>query len=104
MAFPKNMKSFCSPALFYFYVSIIALFLMIIQNLGNSGKYTIGTFTMLVPSVILIFVLKIIYIVFWTWILNLICKDGHKGIAWFLALLPFILLFVLIGLLMLQQF
>jgi hypothetical protein len=32
--------------------------------------------------------------------LNLICKDGHKEIAWFLVLIPFILLFVIMGLVM----
>jgi len=30
----------------------------------------------------------------------LICKDGHTGIAWFLVLIPFILLFVIMGLVM----
>jgi hypothetical protein len=47
-----------------------------------------------------VFLVKIVYILFWTWILNLICKDGHTGIAWFLVLIPFILLFVIMGLVM----
>jgi hypothetical protein len=25
------------------------------------------------------------------------CKDGHKEIAWFLVLLPFVLLFFMVG-------
>ena len=50
-----------------------------------------------VPSNFLVFVVKIIYILFWTWVLNLMCKDGHKGIAWFLVLIPFILLFLIMG-------
>jgi uncharacterized membrane protein len=31
------------------------------------------------------------------------CKDGHTGIAWFLVLLPFVLLFVIISLVMMSQ-
>jgi hypothetical protein len=31
------------------------------------------------------------------------CKDGHSGIAWFLVLLPFILLFVIMGMVMMYQ-
>jgi hypothetical protein len=31
------------------------------------------------------------------------CKDGHSGIAWFLVLLPFIMLFVIMGLVMMNQ-
>jgi hypothetical protein len=46
---------------------------------------------------------KVIYILFWTWVLNLMCKDGHTGIAWFLVLLPFIMLFVIMGMVMMYQ-
>jgi hypothetical protein len=102
MAFPKKLSDLCTPALFYFYISIFVLIITIIQNLGNNGKYTLGSFSVKVPSTIVIFVLKIIYILFWTWILNLICKDGNKGIAWLLVLLPFILFFVIIGLVMIN--
>jgi hypothetical protein len=103
MAFPKKLSDLCTPALFYFYISIFALVVTIIQNLGNNGKYTLGSFSVKVPSTIIIFIAKILYILFFTWILNLICKDGHKGIAWLLVLLPFILFFVIIGLVMINE-
>ena len=103
MAFPKKMGDLCSPSLVYFVISVLAVVTMIIQNLGNSTKYNLGNFSMNVPSVTMVFIVKIMYILFWTWILNLICKDGHKEIAWLLVLLPFILLFVIIGLVMLNR-
>jgi len=103
MAFPKKMGDLCSPSLVYFVISVLAVLMMIIQNLGNSTKYNLGNFSMNVPSVTMVFIVKIMYILFWTWILNLICKDGHKEIAWLLVLLPFILLFVIIGLVMLNR-
>ena len=28
------------------------------------------------------------------------CKDGHKEVAWFLVLIPFIMLFIIMGLVM----
>jgi uncharacterized membrane protein SirB2 len=31
------------------------------------------------------------------------CKDGHSGIAWFLVLLPFVMLFVIMGMVMMYQ-
>ena len=31
------------------------------------------------------------------------CKDGHSGIAWFLVLLPFVLLFVIMGMVVVYQ-
>jgi hypothetical protein len=102
MAFPKQIKDLCPPAMFYFVISIIALVIMLVQNLGSDSSYNVGSFSCAVPSTILVFIMKLIYILFWTWILNLICKDGHSGISWFLVLLPFILLFVIIGLVMMS--
>jgi len=102
MAFPKKLKDLCTPAMIYFVVSIIALVIMLLYNLGNNRKYNVGFYSFNVPNTILIFLLKLIYILFWTWILNLICKDGHSGISWFLVLFPYILFFIIIGLAMLS--
>jgi len=100
MAFPKKLSDLCPPSAFYFIISMIVIFFIFIQNIGNNNIYAVGSYSCNVPSTIVVFILKIIYILFWTWILNLICKDGYTGISWLLVLLPFILLFVLIGLMM----
>jgi uncharacterized membrane protein YdjX (TVP38/TMEM64 family) len=65
--------------------------------------YALGNFSCRVPSTIAIFILKLVYILFWTWILNLMCKDGQQTIAWLLVLFPFILLFVILGIVMVYQ-
>jgi hypothetical protein len=49
-----------------------------------------------------IFIVKLLYILFWTWILNLMCKDGHSGISWLLVFLPFILIILMALALMLD--
>jgi len=102
MSLPKNLKELCTPSLVYFVISIIGLTLSVIQNLGNTKRYCLGLFSCKVPSTILIFILKLIYILFWTWVLNLICKAGYKNIAWFLVLIPFLMMFVLLGLLIIS--
>ncbi len=98
MAFPRKLKELCTPAFIYFVISIFGLILVIIQNLGNTNVFNLGMLNARVPNTTVIFIVKFIYILFWTWILNLICKDGHKEIAWFILLIPFILMFLLIGL------
>jgi hypothetical protein len=103
MAFPKSFKDLCTPAAVYFILSILSLIVVFLQNLGAKNSYTLGSFSCNVPNTTLIFVLKIIYILFWTWILNLICKNGHTTISWLLVLFPFILLFVIIGLVMINK-
>lgn len=96
MAFPKKLKELCTPALLYFILSVFGILVSVFQNLGNSNIYTLGNFSTSVPNTLLVFIVKIIYVLFWTWILNLMCKDGHHEISWFLVLLPFILYFLIL--------
>jgi hypothetical protein len=103
MAFPRTLNELCSPALFYFVVSILGLLLILFQNVGNKNSYNLGNFSCRVPSTMMVFVIKMIYIVFWTWILNLICKDGYKTISWLLVLLPWILMFMMVGMIMMNK-
>ncbi len=103
MAFPNKLSQLCSPSYVYFIMSVLMIVISVFQNIGNRNKYTLGVFSCNVPSCVGIFIIKIMYILFWTWVLNLMCKDGHSGIAWFLVLLPFILLFVMVGSLMMYQ-
>ena len=93
----KGLRNLCTPSYVYLVISAIALVVMMYQNMGNVDKYCLGSYSCNVSSTALIFVIKAIYILFWTWVLNLICKAGAPGIAWFVLLLPFILLFVILG-------
>jgi hypothetical protein len=102
-SFPKTLKELCTPALIYFVISILALGMVLLQNLGNTNSYHIGNFSCRVPNTAAVFIGKLVYVLFWTYVLNLICKDGHTGLSWLLVLLPWILLFVIIGLLMLNM-
>ena len=101
--FPKSLKELCTPSLIYFVISVIALVLVLFQNLGNTNSYHVGSFSCRVPSTAAVFIVKLIYILFWTYILNLICKDGHTTLSWLLILLPWLLLFVIMGILMLNM-
>ena len=103
MAFPNKLSQLCTPSLVYFVISVIGLAMAIVQNLGNKNKYSLGSFSCQVPSCLAVFIVKIVYVLVWTWVLNLMCSDGHVEIAWFLVLLPFILLAVIIGLVMMNQ-
>lgn len=103
MAFPTKLSQLCTPSYVYFIISVLMIAIAAVQNMGNSNKYNLGMFSCVVPSCIAVFIVKIVYILFWTWVLNLMCKDGHTGIAWFLVLLPFVLLFIILGTVMMYQ-
>jgi len=101
--FPQTLKELCRPALIYFIISIVALIMLLLQNLGNNNSYNVGSFSCNVHNTAVIFIMKLIYILFWTYVLNLICKDGHTSLSWLLLLFPFILLFVIIGIMMINN-
>ena len=96
----KILQNLCTPSYVYLVISTICLLLATFQNYGNVNTYCLGEYECNVPNTTLVFMIKIIYILFWTWILNLMCGAGATGIAWILVLLPFVLMFVMLGLLM----
>ncbi len=98
----QGLRNLCTPASVYLFISLAAMIILVIQNYGFSDTYCLGSFKCNVTSTTLIFVIKLLYVLFWTWILNLICGAGAPSIAWFLVLFPFILMFILLGVLMLQ--
>ena len=98
-----GLKNMCTPAYVYLVISSIALIVMALQNLGDNTIYCIGSYSCNVSSVFMIFLLKALYILFWTWVLNVICRGGAPGLAWFFVLLPYILMFILIGMLLMNK-
>jgi hypothetical protein len=97
-----GLKNLCTPAYVYLVISVIALIVMGFQNLGSNGSYCIGNYSCNVSSVFMIFVFKLLYIMFWTWVLNIICRGGAPGLAWFFVLLPYVLMFIFIGMLLMR--
>jgi len=95
----KDLNNLCSPAQLYLFFTLLSLVVMIYENSGTPdnmlcfGNYECHN----APSKPVLIIVKLIYIAFCTFILNLICKSGYKNLAWFLVLLPvfaFILLFI----------
>ena len=107
MAKIKNRKEFdlmklCTPASIYFVISLIGLILMGVGNLDNNDKLCIGNYSCYVGNNTIIFVLNAIYILFWTFILDLMCKSGYSSLSWFVLLLPFILIFIFLAMVMVK--
>lgn len=102
MANLPGLKGLCTPAQVYLTISIITLVVIALQNLGNPSSYCVGRYTCNVSSISMLYSLKLLYVIFWTWILNIICKEGYTSVSWFLVILPFMLMFIFIALLFLN--
>jgi hypothetical protein len=98
----KEINKLCQPAYLYLLLSIVGMVSIMIQNFGNTDKYCVGNFECAVPNTSLVFVGKTIYVLFWTFILNALCKAGYKNVSWFIVLIPFIVMAILIGMLIIN--
>jgi len=96
--FEKQLKSLCTPAQIYFFLSMFSILAIMSQNVMQSHIYRIGAYSVPTPFTnIVTFLLKIISILIWTYILKYLCDHGFMGVAWFLVLLPIVFMFVIIG-------
>ena len=105
MALNKQLKALCTPAYLYLVISVVLLLLVIGQNLveGSKNRLCVGSYSCHVNNVFWPLLWKVVYIIFWTFILDALCKYGLKELAWFLVLFPIILAGILVGLLIINQ-
>lgn len=85
----------CTPALVYLVISFVALLMTWVQNRQNSNVYCVGNVSCPVQNTTYVFILKILWFLFWTWILNLLCTKGYTTVAWVLVAIPFMVFFTL---------
>ena len=91
-----DLTKLCTPSTIYFVISLIGLILLGVSNLGNEDRLCIGDYNCSVQSNTVLFVLNAVYILFWTFILDLMCKNGYSSLSWFVLLLPFIIYFLIL--------
>ena len=90
-----GLNSLCSPAYLYFILSIVLLIIAgIYMNTDDMKHYCVGRCNPV--QVILFFLIKLIFIIFWTWILNVLCRGGAGWLSWLMVLFPFIMIFAVV--------
>lgn len=90
------LRNLCTPAYIYLVISLIAFFIIMIQNNHNSNTYCMGNYSCETSNIYMIFIIKLVYIMIWTWILNLICRAGAPILSWILLLFPLLFMFMFI--------
>lgn len=91
-----GLRELCTPAYVYLVLSLVTVMIMYIQNFGSTTIYCLGMYSCNVGSVSLVFFVKILYILFWTWILNILCRGGAEWFSWLLVFIPYLVFFILI--------
>ena len=65
---------FCLPATVYVILALLGILVSIMQKAS-----------------VLSTVIKLFLVAMWAWVINYLCMKGWKSMAWFMALLPWIL-------------
>ena len=99
----KRIQALCNPAMFYLVISGISFLFILFQNLNNPNEYCVGNMKCNTENKGVVFIGKVLYILFWTWLLDLMCKGGYTNVAWFILFFPFILFFILLALFILMS-
>ena len=98
----RHIRSLCTPAQVYFFISIISILGILSQNVIDSNTFRVGIYSTQSPvSNFWFFISKVIGVLIWTFLLNYLCNSGWKDVAWFLVLLPILIMFIVIGAIML---
>ena len=92
-----SFRSLCPPSAFFFIISLVTVIILAsYQSFTGIDIYCIGREECNLPGRPTIFIIKLLFIFFWTWILNLICQHGTTTIAWFLVLIPYLIFVIMI--------
>ena len=94
----KTVDKLCTPAYFNLVASLTFFILMLVQNIynGDLQELCIGSFSCQVSIVVVLFLLRLLFISFWTFVLNALCDYGFKKLSWFIVIFDFLLAAVFI--------
>ena len=96
-----KLDKFCTPAKIYLGLSVLSLILLILGNAKKPNEMALGDYSceMSETHKIIIYIMKVIYILFVAVILDSLCKNGYKLLSYALVFFPVVAWFA--GLLLL---
>jgi hypothetical protein len=83
----ESINSLCKPAYIYFMFSVITFLFYVLYLIFNTNKIKDD-------SLVSIF-FRIIFVLVFTYILHVLCKNGYETLSWILLILPLFTFFVI---------
>lgn len=93
-----GLTNLCPPAMLYLVLSLTAIVVMASQNYGTNDRYCIGLWSCPNSNTTGIFAVKLLFIFFFTWLLNVFCYRVSPVVSWALVMIPILMMFVGIAL------
>ena len=80
MDLKNKFLNLCTPAQVYFVLALLSCIIALFNKFDFIG-----------------IIMKLLFAIIWTMILNYICRSGYVGVSWFLVVLPYIILLLLLA-------
>ena len=84
-----TFKALCLPSKVYFVLAFVGILASVLSPSMFGGSVSL-----------IVHLIHLVYVLFWAWVLNLICKAGYKWLSWVLVLAPYILMFLIVSMAM----
>lgn len=91
----------CQPAKFYLVMSIVYYILILLQNIGSPDRFYLGSYSCSHSNPGILLLINGLFILLWTWLLNLICGI-NKTISWIIVFFPIFVLFISFGIVLMR--
>ena len=101
-----NIRKMCTPAVVYFFISLFTLLILVGMNFSNHGTNNtlcVGNYDCPTDNLFIVYLVKSLYILFMTIVLDSLCTNGYATISWFLVFFPLIMYFIILGFYMIFQ-
>ena len=76
-----RLTDLCTPALIYFLIAVVVLTSALLMGIVS------------IPLLLV----KVLFVVIWTWFLNFLCSNNYTGVSWFLVIIPYLFMIFLVG-------
>ena len=96
MTISETFYNLCLPSKLYMIIGIIFLIVSYYHDMktNDSEKICLGSLKCAIKNTPAYYGLNVIFILFWAWFLNLLCRYGWGKTAWFIFLFPYVLMII----------
>lgn len=82
------LTKLCSPSLLFLVVSIVILLISFFQNISFRSSLSLGKVKNEIHMTAFVYVLVGVAIIFWTFLIDKMCKLGYSKVSWGLFVVP----------------
>jgi hypothetical protein len=98
MTILETFYNLCLPSKLYMILGIILLIVSYYHDLktNDEEKICLGNLKCAIKNKPAYYAFNLTFILFWAWLLNLLCRYGWVKTAWFIFIFPYIIIFLVL--------